>query len=582
MNGKKITLLVFTIILAVGTVFGGGRQSSSQAAPSGTSPRNQTLYMNLQNDGTITGYNPYGNCNNNFSKDESQLVFETLFLFNMLDKKLYPQIGDSYSWDGQTMTIQLNQNVKFWDGTALTAQDVVNSYELQKNYVTPFSGYWSYLDSVTAQGDYTVILKGKSSNFNPKYMEASITALYITSKAYWEKQKLGSGQEALLQFAGFDCMGTGPYKPHFHEETSYGVMRDDNYWGKHPSRNGKLPVPKYIVQASFRGDNASVDIAFEAGQIDVSGSFHTEVWKLWERGLPVETYIPQAPYYMPGVIPMIIYNTTKPGLNDPAVRRAIAMVLDYDRIAINAMSGYSAKMVPSLMLPVPAEQNLIDLNAIRPYQWSGIDVAGANKLLDDAGWVRGTDGIRAKGGVKLVFKAECPFGWTDWNAALEVVAQSTKQIGLDIQTYYPDTQVVVQDRMNGTFDIVMYSPFKSDAASPWSRAYEFMGSMNLPPVGTSNVIQNYGRWVNQEANQIINQLASEANEAKLKELWTRLNIIFLQEMPAAPLMYRPALFCTWNTTVWTGFPRLNDGTNIPPTLCNIGYGVKALYNLRLK
>jgi ABC-type transport system substrate-binding protein len=49
-----------------------------------------------------------------------------------------------------------------------------------------------------------------------------------------------------------------------------------------------------------------------------------------------------------------------PGLNDPAVRRAIAMSPDYGLIGTNAMSGYTAKMAPSLMLPVPAEQALID------------------------------------------------------------------------------------------------------------------------------------------------------------------------------------------------------------------------------
>jgi peptide/nickel transport system substrate-binding protein len=57
---------------------------------------------------------------------------------------------------------------------------------------------------------------------------------------------------------------------------------------------------------------------------------------------------------------MIIFNTTKPGLDDPAVRRAIAMSLDYDPIGTKAMSVYTARMAPSFMLPVPAKQALID------------------------------------------------------------------------------------------------------------------------------------------------------------------------------------------------------------------------------
>ncbi|MDR1174856.1 MAG: ABC transporter substrate-binding protein [Treponema sp.] len=582
----KILILSFLVLMiSAGNVFAGGGRQTGGAGGGGspdkdTLPRKETLYY-FNQWGPITGYNPYGNSNNSFIAAEVEVVFETLFLYNMLDGKLYPQIGDSYTWNGQNMTVVLNRNVKFSDGQPLTAADVVNSYELQKTYTTGSSGYWSYLDSVTAQDTYTVVLKGKASNFNPKYMEASISALPITSKAYWDKQKLGSEASALLQFAAWDCIGTGPYKPYFNDDTMLIIQRVDTYWGQHSSRYGKLPAPRYMAQNLYK-DNAAAAAAFQAGMIDVDQQFMPQVWKMWESGAPIETYIPQAPYYFPGVIPMIIFNTTKPGLDDPAVRRAIAMSLDYDLIGANAMSGYTARMVPSLMLPVPAEQALIDPEALKSYQWSGVDLAGANRILDNAGWVRGADGIRAKGGVRLSFQAECPYGWSDWNASLEVVAQSARQLGMDISTYFPEANIWQQDKDNCTFDILMDSPGGTGAASPWTRAYAAMGSMDLPPAGTPNRIQNYGRWVNQEANQIINQLASETDAVKVKQLWTRLNVIYLQEMPTAGLMYRPGVFHTVNTSVWTGFPRINDGTNIPPTICTNGYGVKALYNLRAK
>jgi peptide/nickel transport system substrate-binding protein len=583
----KILILSFLVLMvSAGNVFAAGRQAGTGGAAGGgspdkdTLPRKETLYY-FNQWGPITGYNPYGNSNNSFIARDVEVVFETLFLYNLLDGKLYPQIADSYTWNGRNMTVVLNRNVKFSDGQPLTAADVVNSYELQKTYTSGYSGYWSYLDGVSAQDNYTVVLKGKASNFNPKYMEDSISALPITSKAYWDKQKLGSEASALLQFTAWDCIGTGPYKSYFNDDTMLIIQRVDTYWGQHSSRYGKLPAPRYIAQNLYK-DNAAAAAAFQAGMIDVDQQFMPQVWKMWEGGAPIETYIPQAPYYFPGVIPMIIFNTTKPGLDDPAVRRAIAMSLDYDLIGANAMSGYTAKMVPSLMLPVPAEQALIDAEALKPYQWSGVDLAGANRLLDNAGWARGVDGIRTKGGVRLSFRAECPYGWSDWNASLEVVAQSARQLGMDISTYFPEANIWQQDKDNCTFDILMDSPGGTGAASPWTRAYAALGSTDLPPAGTPNRVQNYGRWVNQEANQIINQLASETDAAKAKQLWTRLNIIYLQEMPTAGLMYRPGVFHTVNTSVWTGFPKINDGTNIPPTICTNGYGVKALYNIRAK
>jgi peptide/nickel transport system substrate-binding protein len=577
---------------------GGASPSVTPAAPAApdTLPRRETLYFNGILWDQVNQWNPYGVGGNSFGITPNnalarQLIYETLFVYDLLTGTLQPQLADSYAWNGQTLTVQLNRNVKFWDGKPMTSADVVNSYQLQKTYATGATGWWGYIDSVTAQGDYTVVIRGNPSNFNPKQIETSISGLYITQKAEMDKvvAKIGSGATALGQWtnvAGTQIetqSGTGPYKPYIWDETKAVLQRVDTYWGQHASRYGKLPPPRYIAHAIYK-DNATGDAAFRAAEVDISQQFISSVWTMFN--VNVSTFIPQAPYYFPGVIPMIIYNTKDPRLADPVVRKAIAMALDYDTIGKNAMSGYTAPLTASLMLPTPAEQALVDTNALRPYQWSGNlqeAIAAANAALDSAGWVRGSDGIRAKGGVRLAgIRAECPQGWSDWNASLEVVAQAGRQIGIEIQTYFPIATVWTDDFQNGTFDIIMNSPGGVGIASPWTRAYQAMSSADLPPEGTPNPIGNYGRWNNQEATDIITQLAGETDAAKLKQLWTRLNIIYLQEMPVAGLMYRPGVFHTVNETVWTGYPKMNDGSGVPPTLNIDGYGIKGLYNLRNK
>jgi peptide/nickel transport system substrate-binding protein len=561
-----------------------------------TLPRRETLYFNGILWNKVNNWNPYAvggdsfgiTANNGLAR---QLVYETLFVYDLLTGTLKPQLADSYTWSGQTLTIQLNRDVKFWDGKAMTAADVVNSYELQKKYATGATGWMAYIDSVTAQGDSTVVIRGNPRNFNPKQVETSISGLYITQKAAMDQvaARIGSGETALGQWTNMlsngkiesAASGTGPYIPYLADETKAVLVRVENYWGV--ARYGKLAAPRYVAHSIYK-DNAAGDAAFRAAEVDISQQFISSVWTMFN--VNVSTFIPQAPYYFPGVIPMIIFNTKDPRLADPVVRKAIAMALDYNTIGQNAMSGYTAPYVASLMLPVPAEQALIDVNALRQYQWSGNvteAVAAANTALDNAGWVKGADGIRAKGGVKLSgLRAECPQGWSDWNASLEVVAQAGKQIGIDIQTYFPIATVWSDDRFNGTFDIIMDSPGGVGIASPWSRAYAALSSADLPPEGQPNPIQNYGRWINREATDIVAQIATETDAAKLKQLWTRLNIIYLQEIPCAGLMYRPGLFHTVNETVWTGYPKMNDGSGVPPTLCIDGYGIKGLYDLRAK
>ncbi|MDR0463936.1 MAG: ABC transporter substrate-binding protein [Treponema sp.] len=588
MKKTKILLsVVVMLIIATGTVFASGatqEQAGGTVTPHNL-PRNQTLYFAGLQWGAPSGYNPYvGNASNFHNNGHRQVVYETLMVFNLLDGKLYPQIADSYSWSGRNLTVQLNRNVKFSNGQALTAADVVYTYNLAKTYSIGNSGFWDYLESVTAQGDYTVVFAGKAPPyFNMKQMEAAISEVSITSRAYWEGKiasgELGTGVAALGGFAGWDCIGTGPYMSFYHDDTKLVVIRNENYWGQHSSRYGKLPAPKYLAHNIY-ATNAAGDLALRSGQIDVSQQYTANVQTFFQYGL--QTYVPTAPYHIPGVMPSIIFNTKKPGLDDPAVRRAIAMVLDYNMIGTNAMTGQTAPKVASMMVPLPAELALIDNTRLAPYQWTGIDVAGANKLLDDAGWVRGADGVRAKGGVRLDFNVMCPAGWSDWNASCEVVAQATGVIGIRIVTRFPEQAVWNSDRFNGTFDIVMDSPGGQGMASPWSRANAMMGSNYLPADGVPNMIGNWGRYSNPAAQALIDQIPNETDPTRLRQLWTDLNILYLQEMPTAGLMYRPWVFHVVGTSTWTGFPAANDGSNVPPTILIDGYGVKGLYNLRLK
>jgi peptide/nickel transport system substrate-binding protein len=589
---KKMTtrVLIAVSVLAAATLTSCFKQEAGTGSGTagGSLPRNETLYFNGILWGAPTHFNPF-NGQASFgmqawSPQTREAIYETLFLYNMLDGKLYPQLAESYSWDGKTVTIKLRKIVKFNDGTPFTSADVAYTFKLMADYQTGGSGALNYIDSITTPDDYTVVIKGKEDNFNPKQIETHMAQLYIISKKFFEAKiasgEIGTDRNALVQYPNWEPVATGAYKPHVYDDTKVVLIRDDNYWGKDPSAYGKLPGPKYLAHNIYK-DNAGGQTAYQAGQVDVSMQYIPQINKLPEFDKTVFTYDPNPPYYYPGVIPFIVFNTKRPGLDDKNVRKAIARAIDYDLIDKNAMSGYSGKFTPSLMLPTAAEQALIDTAALKPYQWDGVDIAGANKLLDDAGWVRGADGIRAKGGVRLSYKVECPAGWSDWQATLEVVAQSTKDIGVDLQTYYPEVNVWGDDRANGTFDIVMNNYGGAGVSSPWNRVNEGLNSADMPPEGVQNT-QNWGRWVNQEANELIAKIAVETDPAALKTLWTRLNIIYLDEQPCAAMLYRPTAWFQFNTSVWQGWSRNNDGTNFPPLIPTDAYAYNVLFNLTAK
>ena len=175
---------------------------------------------------------------------------------------------------------------------------------------------------------------------------------------------------------------------------------------------GKLPAPKYLAHTIFK-DNAAGTTALQAGEVDVSQQFNSNVQDLWlKQSLPISTYLPEAPYGIGASLPTAFFNLGSNGLDQVAIRKAIAMAVDFDTIIANAMTNQSAtfNQVPrSLMNPTAGEQALYDQAAVKDLQFAGKDVAGAIKLLDDAG-IKDTngDGNREFNGKELSYRCSCP------------------------------------------------------------------------------------------------------------------------------------------------------------------------------
>lgn len=555
-----------------------------ETAPQGdakATPRNETLYVNGLQWGAPTNFNllsgnpafpvNYGN--------SRELIYETLFMINLLTGELEPLLGTKYEWtDDLTLQVELNPDAKWSDGKPFTSDDVVYTYQLGKRYDINWSSFWTYIEDVVADGPNKVKIILNKTNPNKLTVLDSIELMPMLPKHIWEEieKKANNDLSTIRKEVNSDPVGTGPYKIYFYNDQKITVVRDDNYWGK--ALFGKLPAPKYITHVIYK-DNAAGDLAFKSGQVDVSQQFIPQVWNMWKDGSPVKTYLKEAPYYLPGSMPSIFFNLSKPGLDNADVRRAIAMSIDYQKISDLAISGYSDPIQPSLTLNTDAESKYVDQEAIKPLQWT-MDVDGANALLDSIGAKKGKDGIRVLNGTRLgPYEVEAPYGWSDWNASLEIVAQSAKKIGIEIRTKFPEAPVWTNDLQTGKFDIIMNTPAGGVTPSqPWNRAMTIMYSKGVAPIGEM-AFWNWGRYKNDQANAIIEKIPTISDEAELKKLYTELTQIWLKDIPSIPLMYRPWVFDTVNESVWKGFPVEGDGSNIPPQVSMDGAGIKALYQI---
>jgi peptide/nickel transport system substrate-binding protein len=579
--------------------------TAEPVSPEQQLPRNETIYFNGIQWSPIVGWNPYSSSMNNgmavTAKDAARVImFETMYLFNMLDGKSYPLLadGDPVWNDARTeVTVKLKPAAKWSDGTALTADDVAYTWDTNLKYSTSAgNNFKDFIDTVTAVDPQTVLIKAKLGEdgkaVNPLMIPAFLDGTYVIQKAWTQTlEARAADATAFLADPAEDVVYSGPYHGFFNDDTKVVYVRDDNYWGQDASMWGKLPAPKYIAHTIFK-DNAAGSIALAQGEVDISQQFNSNIQVLWlNYGLPVSTYLPEAPYGIGATLPTAFYNLKSNGLDQQCIRKAIAIAVDYPTIIANAMTNQSATFdqVPrSLMNPTAGEQAMYDHDAVKDLQWAGNDIEGAKKMLDDCG-VKDTngDGNREFNGKELSYIATCPNGWSDWQAAIEVVAAAGKKIGINITTNYPEwgvyqTVVTKSDTpLPEGYDIFMMWSDGAGPTQPWGRIRHLLSSEFVGQAVNWN--GNWGQYSNPDVDALIKAIPAETDEAKLKEMYTELVKIYLTDVPSFTLMYRPDLFHAVNESVWTGFPNSEDGSDpaVPPMICTDGWSIACLYNLEL-
>jgi peptide/nickel transport system substrate-binding protein len=614
---NKFILLICMVFIIAQAPFVTGTPAAVEAAGSPTRldgdatstamvdplPREETLYFNGQQWGPVTCWNPYSsNCNNALAiaqQDNARVImFETPYMYNMLDGQQYPLLADGpWSWNAEMteITFDINPAAHWSDGTPVTAADVAYTWATNIKYETMAGvAYRDFIDSVEADGQYTVRIMAKldeaDNAINPLMVVSFLSSNYVIQKAWTQilEDRVDEDPAAFIADPGEDVVWSGPYTRFYADDQIVVYVRDDNYWGQDASMWGKLPAPKYLAHVIFADNNAGL-AAFMAGEVDVSQQYIANVQDLWlVEGLPVSTYVDEAPYGIAASLPTAFFNLNIESLNNLAIRKAIAIAVDYEAVIANAMTNQSPTFtqVPrSVMNPTPYEQALYDHEDLASLQWVGDDIAGANAILDAAGIVdTNMDGWREYDGENLVYNAVCPNGWSDWQAAIEIVAAAGADIGIDIQPYFPewsDYQNVFTDGNQTEYDIFMVWTVGAGPISPWGRVRQLMSSEFAGTTGNWN--GNWGGYVNPAIDAIITAIPAETDHDTLVDLYTEATRIYLTDIPSFTLMYRPQSFHTVNESIWTNFPHEGDGSSpaVPPLDLTDGYSVAGLYNLTL-
>ena len=514
-----------------------------------TGPNADTLFIAGFQWGPPTTYNPFSpTAAWPASANAMQIVYETLLRWNILTGEILPGLAASYKVDGtSTITLTMQDGITFNLGKA--------------NKGLAIAAFFQAADSIDATDDKTLVVKVNQTKKNVGQVLRMLTETYVVPQKVFSAVAADKLSTEIMT----NPVGTGPFKVDTADQTQVVLKQTTSYWGK--TFYGGLPVMSTIIHPIFKG-NEDANLQFVNGGLDVCQTFQSQIWKTWEAGKPTGTYLKAKPYYVPGTLPMLVFNCTKPGLSNAVVRKAIATAIDYASISDTAMSSYSDTVQASLILPTGTESKFFNQSDATANGWK-YDKAGAEKLLTDAGATKGGDGVYTLNGARLgPWKLITPTGWTDYNASCEIIATSLKAIGMDVSTNFPQQAETTQTIQGGSFDMAVWYVSGVNPATPWARFKDVMSQAEMKPVGTTT-FANYGRWKNADVEALLTAASQAADDTAKKATYDKLDALYRKEIPAVPIMYRPDEFYEYSAVNFYNFPD-EKNTYAPPMFRGAG------------
>ncbi len=511
-------------------------------------PRDETIYTSGTQWGPPGNWNPIMDWA--YAMGTLGLVYEPLFNYDPLTNEYIPWLAEKGEWTSDTeYTITLRDGITWADGEALTADDVLFTLELGKMPSVPYSTIWNFLDTVEAVDDLTV----KVTFASPQHQQ---WANFLYNRAILPHHLWSDRTEEEVMGANENPVGTGPYEYLSHDPSRMVWQKRDGWWGTEAL--GLDPKPTYIVDIVNGSNNVALGLVLQGG-LDMSNNFLPGIATLVEGGYGVKTYYDGPPYMLSANTAWLATNNTKPPLDDPAFRKALATSIDVDTIVNVVYTGIVAATDPTGLLP-PWEQ-YVDQSVVDELGFS-YDPDAAKAMLDEAGYVDADgDGWRDnKDGSAIKLEIIVPNGWTDWMESIKVISDSAKAVGVNVEPAFPDYGARTDAIQQGTFDLAIVND-QQLSNTPWT----YYNWIFRQPVQDVMNAGNFGRYESAEAWDLVQQLDQTPVEdvEGMKAITSQLQRIQLTDMPIIPLWFN-GMWSQVSDAVWTNWPA-DAGNHFLPT-----------------
>lgn len=409
-------------------------------------------------------------------------VGENLFTVDK-DGKLVPELAEKAERTGDlAWTITLRAGRFFSDGTPVTAEALATGFErtfANNKAALATGGKLSF----AAAGERTLNVTTEK----PVPLIQSLFAewpLIAYKPAAEEGKAVFSGP---YEIASFNADAAIELRPNAHSEGA----------------DGRAPV----MLKKF-GDAQAMTLALESGELDLAFGLPSEVIARLKANpaLTIKSFPVGYQYFA-------FLNTSRPALQDKAVRQAIDLAFDRMELAAAINGGSPATGAYAPYFPFAGKD-------ARP-----TDLARAEALLEAAGWVKGADGIRARDGKPLKLLAITYPQRPDLVTMLPVAKAELARAGVVLETQVIDN--ISQVAAGGEFDIALWAQHTAPSGDP---AF-FLNSMLR-----SGASLNYAKYASPDFDAILDRFAATGDAAARVQIALDAQTRLFEDVPVSFLV----------------------------------------------
>jgi len=421
---------------------------------------------------------------------------EPFTLYGLLAETI--ETGPNREW----VQFTLRENARFSDGSPVTVEDVIYSFELlgTKGHAR-YLGAWAKIAGMEKVGDRAVRI---SFNVVDRELPLILGLRPILKKAQWEGKAFDDSSPEVV-------IGSGPYVvDRFELGRFVSYRKNPDWWGKDlPLNRGMHNLDE--VRYEYFGDASVIFEAFKAGDLTSYREGNTAKWAT-NYGFPAvasgDVVRSEIPHLRPSGINGLVFNTRRPIFADWRVRQALIDAFNFEFINATLNGGVEPRITSYYsnselgMGDGPATGKVLDLlqpfgadllpGAIEGYVLPVSDGTEANRagikaataLLADAGWTVQDGVLKDATGAPFKFDVLLVQGADETQGIVNIYAETLKRLGIVLTVTVVDSAQYTERTNVYDFDMAPY--IRSLSLSPGNEQVLYWGSAGVTEPGTRN------------------------------------------------------------------------------------------------